>query len=284
MRRLLLLLAGLVLAGCAATDPPAPAQSSTPAPPVASADPAGLIGLWTLVGSSDDPGGLVRIDEHSVSVFRHCAVIRAQWEAGVTGLFVAYTSGYQVSERGRGCRPDTSAPDWTTRATAFRAEGADRVLLDQDGRILVRLTPGGKPKAVIDLAPADREPPVVTDEIRRSLSRKPDLPAGLAPAGPALLAGRWVPAAGATPGGAHVELSADGSWTGSDGCNRQAGRWVGDTAGTVLAVAGAQTQIGCENVAVPAWFDEARAAGFDGDVLVLLDADGRETGRLKRAA
>lgn len=34
---------------------------------------------------------------------------------------------------------------------------------------------------------------------------------------------------------------------------------------------------------VPAWFVTAARAGFDGDVLVLLDATGAETGRVERA-
>jgi hypothetical protein len=53
--------------------------------------------------------------------------------------------------------------------------------------------------------------------------------------------------------------------------------------GPVLATAGGTTQAGCSNVNVAATFFTASRAAFDGTVLVLLDANGAETGRLVKA-
>ncbi|MFC6020815.1 hypothetical protein ACFP2T_32180 [Plantactinospora solaniradicis] len=80
-----------------------------------------------------------------------------------------------------------------------------------------------------------------------------------------------------------MELGADGGWSGSDGCNRQSGRWVAGRAGALLATMGPSTLIGCVNVAVGSRLGNAWRAGLDGDVLVLLDPVGGETGRLRRA-
>jgi hypothetical protein len=51
----------------------------------------------------------------------------------------------------------------------------------------------------------------------------------------------------------------------------------------LLTVAGPTTAMGCDGAQVGSWIASAARAGFDGDVLVLVDADGHETGRLRRA-
>lgn len=291
MRRLLATgLLVLLVPGCAtagetppAGEPATPAASSA-APAAGAHDPAGLIGVWTLAGTSDDPGAVVRVGESSLKLFRNCAILDIEWRADPTGLFVAHLGGHQVSERGRACRPDTAAPVWVNEAVAFRADGQKRILLDARGRTVAEWAPGGKPEAPADLAPADVAPPVVSEDVRRALGRTAKLPPGLTAAAPDRLAGRWVPAEGvpAPARAAHVELSADGSWSGSDGCNAGGGRWAANGTGALLVVAGAQTEVGCDNSDVMAVFGNARAAGFDGDLLVLAGLDGTETGRLRR--
>jgi hypothetical protein len=52
--------------------------------------------------------------------------------------------------------------------------------------------------------------------------------------------------------------------------------------GSLLAVAGPSTLIGCANVPIALWLSGGRRAGFDGRTLVLLDATGKELGRLTR--
>lgn len=72
-----------------------------------------------------------------------------------------------------------------------------------------------------------------------------------------------------------------GSWTGSDGCNGLGGRWSVGAGGELLATAGPETTIGCENVAIAQWLTTAVTAALDGGTLVLLDAAGTAIGRLQ---
>jgi heat shock protein HslJ len=157
---------------------------------------------------------------------------------------------------------------------AFRVDGDRRILLDGAGKTLVEWTPA---------AAGAGEPPAADDDLRAKLGGTPTLPAGLTAAGPDRLVGRWVPGSGLSDLArvAHIELAADGSWEGSDGCNANGGRWVANDSGAVLAVAGVQTEIGCDNSSIMAWFTEARAAGLDGETLVLLGPGGEELARLR---
>lgn len=100
-----------------------------------------------------------------------------------------------------------------------------------------------------------------------------------APDGPDLV-GTWLPADGAAGGHAYVALEADGTWTGSDGCNGTGGTWHGGPGGEFAATSGPSTRIGCENVPILSWLDDATRAELDVGVLVLRDATGAETGRL----
>lgn len=127
--------------------------------------------------------------------------------------------------------------------------------------------------------------PVVTDEVRRDYLPAVPLPAGLQPVTPAALLGRWgpKPAPAADDGRRpYVEFRDAGRWTGSDGCNGLGGRWAAGPAGSFIATAGSSTLIGCDNVSVQVWMDGARRAGFDRNVLVLLDDTGNVVGRLYR--
>lgn len=137
-----------------------------------------------------------------------------------------------------------------------------------------------------DIAESEAEPPVVTHQLRREFAPAAPVPAALRPAEPAQLVGRWVPAdgAGATaPRPPFAELLGEGRWRGSDGCNGQGGRWIGGAGGSLLAVAGPQTLIGCVGADVGGRLSTASRAGFDGELLVLLDTAGKEVARLKPA-
>src|SRR5690606_41446752 len=57
------------------------------------------------------------------------------------------------------------------------------------------------------------------------------------------LVGRWLPADGAAAGRAFVEFAADGTWTGSDGCNRTRGTWELGPGGGIAATAGPSTLV-----------------------------------------
>jgi hypothetical protein len=79
-----------------------------------------------------------------------------------------------------------------------------------------------------------------------------------------------------------VTFASDGSWSGSDGCNGQGGRWRLGTGGDLVTTTGPSTQIGCAGVPVGGWMARARQAGLAGKTLVLLDGTGHEIGRLVR--
>lgn len=258
IRRLLLpglLLTGLLLTatGCAG------ASSAAGTPP----DPAALVGWWRVAGTEER----VLVDAGGLEVVDGCTTATGTWRADPAGRFVAGVDSVLPCPDGR-----AATPDWIGAAAGFRLDGEDAVLLDGAGAELVRLQPAdpvagsgavdpGRGGVVPDAAPA--APP----------------PAGLRPAGPADLAGRW-----AGEGAAFVAFAPDGTWTGSDGCNGTGGVWTADEGGGLLATAASVTTlIACDGTDVGTALRTARTAGLDGDVLVLLDAAGAELVRLAPA-
>jgi hypothetical protein len=148
------------------------------------------------------------------------------------------------------------------------------------------LAPGGRPTAGPDLLASLADPPTVTAADRRAFPDPAPVPTGLQPAHRTSLLGRWLPLPAddvQRPQQPMLELQADGTWTSSDGCNGSGGRWTAGDAGRVLAAAGFTNLIGCTNVNVAGDLIGAARAAFDGTVLVLLDANGTETGRLVKA-
>ncbi|MEU8263137.1 hypothetical protein AB0C02_21200 [Micromonospora sp. NPDC048999] len=251
-------------------------------------DPVALIGSWTVTEVDGGAGDVLRLasdTDGGLLLFGRCGVRMGTWRAAADGLFVADATDGSVSGNARGCGPGTEAADaWLRRAAAFRVDGDSRVLLDGQGVRVARLLPGAKPTPGPNLLPSLAEPPTVTDEARRALASAAALPSTLTPARRDALLGRWVPADGRRDGpqAPYVELRDDGEWQGSDGCNGQSGRWVAGPDGAVLATAGPSTLIGCDNVPVGFWLSAASRAALDGQVLVLFDAQGKETGRLRR--
>jgi hypothetical protein len=278
----------LALAGCGAGTAAGPDQAGAPngtaLPPggaVEPADPVGLVGLWTVrEAAGEEPGAILRLADREVSLWRRCGALFGAWRASPDGLFVAhFNGGSGACYTGPG-----DVPAWLSRAAGHRADGTARLLVDRDGATVARLVPGGRPKVDRYTSESLAEPPVVTDGLRRALGPVAALPAGLRPATAAELARRWVPADGAgdrAPRPPFAALAVDGRWTGSDGCNGQGGRWIAGEAGAFLAVAGAQTLIGCDGADVGGWLSDASRAGFAGDQLVLVDRSGREIARLR---
>ncbi|MEU2610489.1 hypothetical protein ABZ570_02700 [Micromonospora sp. NPDC007271] len=261
-----------------------PAAAGTP-----QVDPVALIGSWKLAevdGGEDTVLRLAADTSNDLLLFGPCAVLMGSWRADANGLFLADVPGRTAARDGRGCRSDAQVADaWLRRAVAFRVEGDSPVLLDSQGMRVARLLPGARPTPGPNLLPALAEPPEVTDEVRRALAPAAALPGNLTPAPRETLLGRWVPADGRRwpwQKEPYVELRDDGEWRGSDGCNGQGGRWVAGPEGAFLATMGPSTLIGCDNVSVGSWLFAARRAGLDGKTLVLLDAQGKETGRLRR--
>ena len=127
----------------------------------------------------------------------------------------------------------------------------------------------------------------MTDRLRERLLRPvAPLPEGLAVADRASMVGAWVPAdpqvlaAGETQ---VLRLTEAGEVTQTGGCARGATAWSVAPGGRVHTLSSGMPLVGCPSPQLGRWVDDAARAGLDGEVLVLLDADGRETGRLHRA-
>jgi heat shock protein HslJ len=262
------------------TDVPTATPSVEP-PGTPGGDPWRLIGSWLVTADGEESGAVLRISGHDVSLWRRCGQWEGGWRADQSGLFVAdFSSASEI------CHPEVPfAPAWLRAAAAFDLRASGPRLLDADGTVVARLAPGGRPTAGPDLLASLADPPTVTAADRRAFSDPAPVPSGLQPADRASLVGRWLPKPAddvQRPEQPMLELHADGTWTSSDGCNGTDGRWTTGDDGRVLATAGATTQAGCTNVNVAESFFASRAA-FDGTVLVLLDANGTETGRLAKS-
>ena len=236
-------------------------------------DPVGLVNLWHVEGVGADDVWL-RLADRELTVWAECGIAGGAWRAA-TALFVAdVQQGYGSA----GCMSDPAAElDWLYAATSFEAGETPETwnLLDTDGDVVATLRVDGAPPASEDLSDDYLLPPVVTQATRDSFG-----------SGSYLVAqsdfrnqieGRW------TASTAFVEFSADGSWTGSDGCNAATGRWVRDDT-HFLATSGASTLMGCDSVAVPTWVATAAFATIsgDGDMLEFVGPDGAHLGTVAR--
>lgn len=111
----------------------------------------------------------------------------------------------------------------------------------------------------------------------------PSGPPSSAPSGPVPddLVGTWVvDMAYDVPTQPFLTIAADGTWTGSDGCNGVQGTWELGAAGALRATAGPHTLIYCEGKDLPALFDDAKTVAVDGGTLTLQDAAGEVTATL----
>ena len=259
MRRALLA-AGLLLAvaGC----------GGTPAGAAAQPDPAALVGGWSA-------GGLrVLLDTDGVEVVDGCATALGSWRADAAGRFVSSTDAVLPCPDGSG-----AAPAWLGTAGGFRFDGADAVLLDRAGGELVRLVPAEPAPGTGTVDPAR---PGTGRAVASGPA--PAAPDGAGPAGPDALTGSWTAGAGA-----EVEFAADGTWSGTDGCNGTGGAWTAGPDGGFLATAAAvRTLIACDGPGgqpdVGASLATARAAAVDpSGELLLLDAGGAVLLRLARS-
>ncbi|WP_157437305.1 hypothetical protein [Actinoplanes subtropicus] len=279
----------LALAACAAPRSDAPGPSgSAPVTRLGHQRPSDLVGLWRVQARGEEAGAILRLGQ-DLSIWRRCDDLFGEWAADAAGGFLGETNGYSYECGG----PKVTAPpkpefptpapaDWLLRAVAYRVDGANRLLLDDQGGIVARLTPSGEPSARHVVVPELYARPVLDDALRRQLAPAPALPAKLRPATAGELVGTWRPAvAGANPR-QYVTIKADRSWEASDGCNGQEGRWIVDEPGAVLTIGGGSTAVGCAGQDKAPRFGLARGAGFDGTTLVLIDAQGKEVGRLER--
>lgn len=265
--------------------PTSTASSSTatgpdPAAVSVGGDPADIIGEWRVTGANETEPTTLTFHEDRVTIQRSCGSQDGSWRASPSGLFVASTASWHPE-----CEGGETAPSWLTAADSFAFDGRNVLLLGRDGSRTALLLPVETETAALD------DPSPTTSH--GGEGTKPGIfgdsvPVTLEPASPERLIGRWVPLEDAPPGQAlnrpFVQFMTNNTWTGSDGCNSQAGRWTATDAGELLGTQGGQTLIACEGLRpIGQWVATAVAAGFDDEVLVLLNGDGREVVRLQRA-
>jgi len=274
MRALVIALALTGLAtGCGTTSSAPDRLKAVPTPTV-SADPMSLVGMWTVQVDGKD-AGVLRVAEE-MTLFQDCGGLFASWEASHDGGFIAFNSGGSGSCY-KGDVPQL--PTWVDAARGFRVEGDTRILVDDAGTTLVTLLPGGKPHIPSTMSPEFYGTvPTPSAQLATRMAEPAPLPAGTTAATEATLARRWQ-----SPDNdkAYLEFRADATYTGSDGCNGEGGRWSLGPSGELLTVSGPHTLVGCNNSQAGSWLASAGRAGIDGDQLVLLDAAGHELGRLR---
>ena len=283
-------LAALFATGC--TQPPGdPGGRNSDAPPPVGAGTGpessalGLVNLWRVSGvPEEEVDTWLRLDAGSFQLWRDCGMIDGSWGATET-LFLASIYGASGD-----CVAQERIPkvEWLGAVTGYRSADAGWELTDAGGGVVATLTVDGAPDPIPTAATLYTEPPEITDSVRELMRKPVPLPTELDPVTAATLVGKWTPvdfvpspdpSRSTDP---HALFAGDGTWSGSDGCNAAEGRWAVDPAGALLATVGPMTQIGCEGAPVPTWVAIARLAGFDGELLSLLDLDGSEIARLER--
>lgn len=271
-----------VVTGCggggSSADPLAGASApvTTPQPSTGATTPSALLGQWSVAGPGIPAPSVVNLAADGLELFQACGSLEGVWLAGRAGTFLAEVSGGSSE-----CFPDSvedPTPAWIASAVSYAVDGTTRRLLDAGGQTVATLSPGSND------ATAGPAPTASPEQIAALDAPTPALAAGLRPATEQDLIGVWL-MPGATSNaddeddrGPHVEFLADGIWGGSDGCNGTAGRWA-LVEGALLTTDEATTLEDCTPTAVLAG---ARAAGFAGEQLVLLDPTGRELRRLDR--
>lgn len=272
MRRLAALLAVLALAGCGTASSTA-GLKAVPTPTV-SADPASLLGFWAV--KEDGKQTAVLRFGAELTMFLDCGALEASWKAAPDGGLVAYSAsgdGHCFSKTG------PVLPDWLNPTQGYRVDGDKRVLVDGAGATLVTLEPTSAPRIPSTMNPDyyGKEPTV--SEARSNLvAEASEVPTALEPVTASTLTGtKWLAKDNAA---AYLLFKEDGSFTGSDGCNGEGGRYALGQGGEILSVSGPHTLVGCNNSSAGAQLNQAARAARDGDQLVLLDASGHELTRL----
>ncbi|WP_129590611.1 META domain-containing protein [Sanguibacter massiliensis] len=272
--------AALLLGACANPDAPGAQPTSIDEhAPVSLTDAREAVGTWTVVGAAADPGTVVQIG-YGFTLWLDCGRVEGSYLLGTDGALL--TDAWA----GSGTCDVPNLPAWLDDAASLATAGDDLVLLGADGIATATLTPGGTPKVPAHDSPDLAKDPVLDDALRAALDpASPALPAGVTAATTDELVGRWLPAEPVgDPEASYLTLAADGTWTGSDGCNGAQGLWLSDK-GSWRATSGPQTLIYCEGVQMPMFASTARAAGLDADgSLVLVDAEGAELVRLVKKA
>ena len=270
----------LLLAACANPDVPG-AQAPADATYAPLTDAREAVGTWTVGGTANDAdAGTVLQIGADMNLWLDCGLVGVSYLVGTDGALL--TDAWS----GSGACDLPGVPAWLGDATSIATVADDLVLLAADGTPTATLTAGGTPKVPADVSAELAQDPVLDDVLRAQLDpTSPELPAGVTAATTDEIVGHWLPAEPVgEPEASYLRLAADGTWTGSDGCNGAQGLWLSADS-SWRATSGPQTMMFCEGVQMPIVAATARAAGLDADgSLVLVDAEGAELVRLVKKA
>lgn len=244
-----LVLAAALLSGCTAATTPTqlPASAPRPAPPASIA--ADLLGTWTVTDVETAKVGTITFTSGAFSAQLPCGDVDGGWlTAGDAWLG-------EPSLMDSGCiRGGQLDIPWLDDTVGIVQVGVTWTLVDSDGATTATLT-----DSTWD-GPAESDDGYVAVPLDPALTVEP-------------LEGRW------QVGGTYVEFH-DSSW--STPCS--GGRFVELGDGYVLAIApGISGGIGCPD-GDPGPLGSMRTAGFDGEELVLFDAEGEQIVRLDPAS
>jgi hypothetical protein len=230
----------------------------------------GLVGSWKVESPDLVPGTVLTLAA-DLKWQTSCGIWVGEWRADNDGAFAGMVHGWE----GDDCQPPHDGdptPLWLREAVEYRLDGSAAELLDEDGEAVARLTLEGAPSAKASI-----------DPVRAGLRAPEPLPSGVVAADRETLLGRWGPIGGSSaPQPPYLEIVEDGSWSASDGCNGSTGRWSAGADGSVVAVSGPSTEIGCDNLDTAGAFAGSSRAALDGETLVLIDSAGKELIRLGR--
>jgi hypothetical protein len=87
----------------------------------------------------------------------------------------------------------------------------------------------------------------------------------------------------AQPNDPVIVFKADGTWSGSDGCNGLQGTYSIGQRGAFSATVGPQHMIGCDNVPHTGVLAAAKRVAINGDTLEFFGADGTRLASYARA-
>ena len=289
----------LILAACGVEQTPGTAITpgdgtgviEIPAEP---SDPTALINFWRVSAEGVSPDTWLKLDGGWYDIWQACGTVMGAWRIRENAILFGGPDGSSGD-----CTPDVLPwftdwqVSWLQNATSWipSDDGATVTLLSPDGSVLATLHDDGTlPPENPNIWDEMRRVPEVTDQVQTWLADPAPLPAGYSPVTAAQLIGHWAP----TPTGPCLPwagFAADGTWTGSDGANGQAGAWRVSN-GAVLATVGAQTQMYCDGLQeVGSWLWNAGRVGYPADCapdpetssptcLVLFDNNATELGRL----